>query len=280
MGYPLLQQVNGPQQLKALPADRLEPLCEEIRQFLIENVSKTGGHLSSNLGTIELTVALHRAFSTPQDKFVFDVGHQCYTHKILTGRREQFGGLRQLGGISGFPNPRESVHDAFVAGHGNTAISVAIGMAQAKKIKGEPGKVIALVGDGAFTGGMVYEGMNNIDTLNNLIVILNDNKMSISKNVGSLARYLTQLRTNPEYSKAKANLESVLGAIPGVGASVVRVLQAGKALLRRGIYHSTMFEEMGFQYLGPVDGHDVLRLSELFTNLQTQYAPSSSTPSL
>lgn len=273
MGYPLLQQVNDPQQLKALPADRLEPLCEEIRQFLIENVSKTGGHLSSNLGTIELTVALHRAFSTPQDKFVFDVGHQCYTHKILTGRREQFGGLRQLGGISGFPNPRESVHDAFVAGHGNTAISVAIGMAQAKKIKGEPGKVIALVGDGAFTGGMVYEGMNNIDTLNNLIVILNDNKMSISKNVGSLARYLTQLRTNPEYSKAKANLESVLGAIPGVGASVVRVLQAGKALLRRGIYHSTMFEEMGFQYLGPVDGHDVLRLSELFTNLQTQYAP-------
>lgn len=156
MGYPLLQQVNDPQQLKALPADRLEPLCEEIRQFLIENVSKTGGHLSSNLGTIELTVALHRAFSTPQDKFVFDVGHQCYTHKILTGRREQFGGLRQLGGISGFPNPRESVHDAFVAGHGNTAISVAIGMAQAKKIKGEPGKVIALVGDGAFTGGMVY----------------------------------------------------------------------------------------------------------------------------
>lgn len=184
MGYPLLEQVNDPQQLKALPADQLEPLCEEIRQFLIENVSKTGGHLSSNLGTIELTVALHRAFSTPQDKFVFDVGHQCYTHKILTGRRERFDSLRQLGGISGFPNPKESVHDAFVAGHGNTAISVAIGMAQAKKIKGEPGKVIALVGDGAFTGGMVYEGMNNIDTLNNLIVILNDNKMSISKNVG------------------------------------------------------------------------------------------------
>lgn len=147
-------------------------------------------------------------------------------------------------------------------------------MAQAKKIKGEPGKVIALVGDGAFTGGMVYEGMNNIDTLNNLIVILNDNKMSISKNVGSLARYLTQLRTNPEYSKAKANLESVLGAIPGVGApGGAGCCRPARRLLRRGIYHSTMFEEMGFQYLGPVDGHDVLRLSELFTNLQTQYAP-------
>ena len=173
-------------------------MCAELREFLIESVSKTGGHLSSNLGTIELTVALHRAFTTPQDKLVFDVGHQCYTHKILTGRRAGFDRLRMLGGLSGFPCPAESEHDAFVAGHGNTAISVAIGMARAKKLKNEPGKVIALVGDGAFTGGMVYEGMNNIDTLNNLIVILNDNKMSISKNVGSLARYLTQLRTKPE----------------------------------------------------------------------------------
>ena len=273
MNYPLLERVNSPKQLKTLAAEQLEPLCAEIRQFLIENVSRTGGHLSSNLGTIELTVALHRAFTTPRDKIVFDVGHQCYTHKLLTGRRAGFEKLRQLDGLSGFPSPAESCHDAFVSGHGNTAISVAIGIAQAKKIKGEPGKVIALVGDGAFTGGMVYEGMNNIDTLNNLIVILNDNKMSISKNVGSLARYLTQLRTNPEYSKAKANLENVLGSIPAVGAPMVRGLQAGKAILRRGIYHSTMFEEMGFQYLGPVDGHDVQRLCELFSNLQTQYAP-------
>ena len=273
MAYPLLEQIGSAQDLKRLEVGQLEPLCAEIREFLIESVSKTGGHLSSNLGTIELTVALHRAFTTPQDKLVFDVGHQCYTHKILTGRRAGFERLRMLQGLSGFPCPEESEHDAFVAGHGNTAISVAIGMARAKKLKGEPGKVIALVGDGAFTGGMVYEGMNNIDTLNNLIVILNDNKMSISKNVGSLARYLTQLRTKPEYSRAKAGLETVLGAIPLLGAPLVRALQAGKALLRRGIYHSTMFEEMGFQYLGPVDGHDVLRLAEMFTNLRDQYAP-------
>ena len=273
MAYPLLKQIGSAQDLKRLETAQLEPLCAELREFLIESVSKTGGHLSSNLGTIELTVALHRAFTTPQDKLVFDVGHQCYTHKILTGRRAGFDRLRMLGGLSGFPCPAESEHDAFVAGHGNTAISVAIGMARAKKLKNEPGKVIALVGDGAFTGGMVYEGMNNIDTLNNLIVILNDNKMSISKNVGSLARYLTQLRTKPEYSRAKAGLETVLAAIPLLGTPFVKLLQSGKALLRRGIYHSTMFEEMGFQYLGPVDGHDVLRLTEMFTNLRDQYAP-------
>ena len=247
MAYSLLERINSPQDLKKLPAGQLAPLCEEIRAFLIESVSKTGGHLSSNLGTIELTVAMHRAFTTPMDKIVFDVGHQCYTHKLLTGRRQQFDVLRKLNGLSGFPSPRESVHDAFIAGHGNTAISVAIGMARAKKLKNEPGKVIALVGDGAFTGGMVYEGMNNIDTLNNLIVILNDNKMSISKNVGSLSRYLTVLRTNPEYNRAKANTETILSAIPLLGSPLVRALQGGKALLRRGLYHSTMFEEMGFQ---------------------------------
>lgn len=273
MAYELLEKINDPKDLKNLSDDQLEPLCAEIRDFLIENVSKTGGHLSSNLGTIELTVAMHRAFTTPRDEIVFDVGHQCYTHKLLTGRRDRFNTLRMLDGLSGFPNPMESVHDSFIAGHGNTAISLAIGMAQAKKIKGETGKVIAFVGDGAFTGGMVYEGMNNIDTLNNLIVVLNDNKMSISKNVGSLARYLTQLRTNPEYSKAKARLETFLEAIPGIGGWLLRLLQGSKALLRRGIYHSTMFEEMGFQYLGPVDGHDVIRLSEMFTNLHNQYAP-------
>ena len=187
MKYPLLEQVASPDDVKKIPDNQLEELCAEIRAFLIESVSHTGGHLSSNLGTIELTVALHRVLHTPQDKILFDVGHQCYTHKILTGRWKQFGTLRTIDGISGFPSPKESEHDAFVAGHGNTAISTAIGMARAKKLKGEPGKVVAIVGDGAFTGGMVYEGMNNIDTLNNLVVILNDNKMSISKNVGNMA---------------------------------------------------------------------------------------------
>ena len=273
MKYPLLEQVASPDDVKKIPENQLEELCAEIRAFLIESVSRTGGHLSSNLGTIELTVALHRVLHTPQDKILFDVGHQCYTHKILTGRWKQFGTLRTIDGISGFPSPKESEHDAFVAGHGNTAISTAIGMARAKKLKGEPGKVVAIVGDGAFTGGMVYEGMNNIDTLNNLVVILNDNKMSISKNVGNMARYLTALRTNPRYFKAKEDVEGFLDSVPLVGQPIKRGVQGTKQLLRRYIYNSTMFEEMGFQYVGPLDGHDVLGLTSTFSNLQKQTAP-------
>lgn len=273
MKYPLLEQVASPDDVKKIPGNQLEELCAEIRAFLIESVSHTGGHLSSNLGTIELTVALHRVLHTPQDKILFDVGHQCYTHKILTGRWKQFGTLRTIDGISGFPSPKESEHDAFIAGHGNTAISTAIGMARAKKLKGEPGKVVAIVGDGAFTGGMVYEGMNNIDTLNNLVVILNDNKMSISKNVGNMARYLTALRTNPRYFKAKEDVEGFLDSVPLVGQPIKRGVQGTKQLLRRYIYNSTMFEEMGFQYVGPLDGHDVLGLASTFSNLQKQTAP-------
>ena len=273
METPLLDRISCPNDLKKLSASETEALCEEIRAFLIESVSHTGGHLSSNLGVIELTVALHQAFSSPTDQIVFDVGHQCYTHKLLTGRKDRFDTLRKLDGLSGVPAPSESEHDAFIAGHGNTSISVAVGIARAKKIKGEPGKVIALVGDGAFTGGMIYEGMNNIGTLDNLIVLLNDNKMSISKNVGQMARYLTVLRTSPKYSQAKAHMETVLDAIPLVGHPMVTGLQAGKRLVRRMIYHSTMFEEMGFQYVGPVDGNDVNALSEMFTNLQKQTAP-------
>lgn len=273
MKYPLLEQVASPDDVKKIPENQLEELCAEIRAFLIESVSHTGGHLSSNLGTIELTVALHRVLHTPQDKILFDVGHQCYTHKILTGRWKQFGTLRTIDGISGFPSPKESEHDAFIAGHGNTAISTAIGIARAKKLKGEPGKVVAIVGDGAFTGGMVYEGMNNIDTLNNLVVILNDNKMSISKNVGNMARYLTALRTNPRYFKAKEDVEGFLDSVPLVGQPIKRGVQETKQLLRRYIYNSTMFEEMGFQYVGPLDGHDVLGLASTFSNLQKQTAP-------
>lgn len=274
MSYSLLNNIQSPQDIKEMTSADLVSLCQEIRSFLIESVSKTGGHLSSNLGAIELTVAFHHAFETPKDKILFDVGHQCYTHKLLTGRMSGFSKLRQLDGLSGFPCPAESSHDAFVAGHGNTAISAAVGIAQAKKIKNEPGKVVALVGDGAFTGGMVYEGMNNIGTLDNLIVILNDNKMSISKNVGALPSYLTQLRSDPAYSNVKAKTETILDAIPLVGKPTVALLQGGKRMLRRTLYHSTMFEEMGFQYLGPVDGHDVLALCELLGNVaQKQTAP-------
>lgn len=273
MNTPLLDQIHAPSDLKRLSEDQLEPLCEEIRGFLLESVSQTGGHLSSNLGAIELTVALHRVLTTPQDKIVFDVGHQCYTHKLLTGRKDRFAGLRQLDGLSGFPNPNESEHDAFIAGHGNTALSLAIGMAQAKKLKHEQGKAVAIIGDGAFTGGMVYEGLNNIERLDNLVVILNDNKMSISKNVGAMARYLTQLRTDPAYFRVKENVQSFLDAIPLVGTPLREFLQMVKQWLRRLIYHSTMFEEMGFQYVGPVDGHDVKDLAELFSHLQHQTAP-------
>ena len=273
MSYPLLDTLHAPGDVKRLPESQLPALCEEIRDFLIQSVSSTGGHLSSNLGVVELTVALHRALNLPQDKLLFDVGHQCYTHKLLTGRREGFAELRKKDGISGFPNPKESACDAFVAGHGSSALSTAIGIARAKKIKGEPGRVVVIVGDGAFTGGMVYEGMNNIGSLNNLVVILNDNKMSISKNVGAMARYLTQLRTDPKYFHVKAHMETVLERIPVVGSDVVKLLQAGKKAIRQGIYHSTMFEEMGFQYIGPVDGHDVNALSQMFTNLEEQYSP-------
>ena len=273
MKYPLLDRIQAPGDVKLLAETELPRLCEEIRRFLIRSVSSTGGHLSSNLGVVELTVALHRTLDLPQDKLLFDVGHQCYTHKLLTGRRAGFAALRQKDGISGFPNPAESDCDAFVAGHGSAALSTAIGIARAKKLKKEPGKVVVIVGDGAFTGGMVYEGMNNLGMLNNLIVILNDNKMSISKNVGQMANYLTKLRTDPKYFHAKAQMETVLENIPVVGVSMIKALQGGKQLVRRGIYHSTMFEEMGFQYVGPVDGHDVISLDHMLNNLREQYAP-------
>ena len=252
----LLDNINQPSDLKQLDHQQVVELCSEIRQFLLENISKTGGHLASNLGMVELTVALHRVLETPKDKIVFDVGHQCYTHKILTGRRTQFNKLRQLDGISGFPNPNESEHDAFIAGHGNTALSLAIGMAWAKKLRNEPGIVVAVIGDGAFTGGMVYEGMNNIGNLDNLLVILNDNKMSISKNVGALARYLTHLRTTTAYVDAKDNVRTFLDSVPVVGTPLKKSITNCKTLVRRAMYHSTMFEDMGFQYIGPVDGHN------------------------
>lgn len=273
MNYPLLERIQAPGDVKLLSEKELPELCEEIRRFLIQSVTATGGHLSSNLGVVELTVALHRMLDFPQDKLLFDVGHQCYTHKLLTGRRAGFSALRQKEGISGFPNPKESVCDTFIAGHGSSALSTAIGIARAKKIKNEPGKVVVIVGDGAFTGGMVYEGMNNVSQLNNLIVILNDNKMSISKNVGQMANYLTKLRTDPKYFHAKAHMETALESIPVVGNSMVKLLQDGKKLVRRGIYHSTMFEEMGFQYIGPVDGHAVVELGRMLNNLHEQFAP-------
>ena len=273
MNTPLLNLITGPKDVKQLSEMEVIQLCSEIRGFLVDSVLHTGGHLASNLGAIELTVALHRALDLPQDKIVFDVGHQCYTHKLLTGRKAGFAHLRQLDGISGFPNPRESEYDAFIAGHGNTALSLAIGMAWAKKLKGEPGWVVAIIGDGAFTGGMVYEGMNNIASLNNLMVILNDNKMSISKNVGAMARYLTRLRANPKYFRMNRHLSDTLGGIPLVGPPVRAFLSHAKKVIRRSMFDSTMFEDMGFQYLGPLDGHDVLNLEHTFRNIMVRSGP-------
>ena len=273
MGSLLLDSIHGPDDLKQLDHSQIVQLCDEIRQFLLQNISKTGGHLASNLGAVELTVALHRVLNTPVDKIVFDVGHQCYTHKILTGRREQFDKLRQLDGISGFPNPNESVHDAFIAGHGNTALSLAIGMAWAKKLRQEQGLVVAVIGDGAFTGGMVYEGMNNIEDLDNLLVILNDNKMSISKNVGALARYLTHLRTTTAYYDAKENVSSFLDKVPLVGPPMKKGITDAKTLLRRAMYHSTMFEDMGFEYIGPMDGHNEEELERTLRILRGRRGP-------
>ena len=270
----LLQNISQPRDLKRLNSAQIQQLCGEIRQFLLDSVSKTGGHLASNLGAVELTVALHRVFETPQDAFVFDVGHQCYTHKLLTGRYKRFGTLRQLDGLSGFPNPNESVHDAFIAGHGNTALSVSIGIAWAKKLKGEPGHVVAIIGDGAFTGGMVYEGMNNIGKLDNLLVILNDNKMSISHNVGALASYLGHLRTTNGYFTAKENVNSFLNGVPVIGAPIKSALQNSKKAIRRAMYHSTMFEDMGFHYFGLIDGHDEPKLERIFQTVCAQPGPT------
>ena len=270
----LLDNIDQPSDLKNLDKEQVNKLCAEIRQFLLRNISRTGGHLASNLGAVELTVALHRVMTTPMDKIVFDVGHQCYTHKLLTGRRSGFAKLRQLDGISGFPNPNESEHDAFIAGHGNTALSLAVGIAWAKKLRGEPGQVVALIGDGAFTGGMVYEGMNNIGKLDNLLVILNDNKMSISHNVGALASYLGHLRTTNGYFTAKENVNSFLNGVPVIGAPIKSALQNSKKAIRRAMYHSTMFEDMGFHYFGLIDGHDEPELERIFQTVCAQPGPT------
>ena len=262
MSYSILNNINSSRDVSALPPVKLEPLCQEVRHFLIESVSKTGGHLSANLGVVEVVTAMHYCFSTPTDKFVFDVGHQCYTHKLYTGRREKFDTLRKLGGLSGFPSPAESEDDAFIAGHGSTSISLAVGMARAKKIKGEKGYVIALIGDGAFTGGMAYEGLNNIDKdLDNLIVILNDNKMSISKNVGAMPRYLSKLRTADNYLNAKQNVVNTLNKVPMVGGKLTEMLSGSKDFLRRNIIKGgTFFEDLGFVYYQVSDGNDVLAM--------------------
>lgn len=261
----VLDRVNSPKDLKKLNDKELEVLCGDIRELLINTVSKTGGHLASNLGVVELTVAMHKVFNSPVDQIVFDVGHQCYTHKILTGRKNKFDTLRTEGGISGFTRPVESEHDIFSSGHSSTSISAAVGLARAKQIKGEKGKVVAVIGDGALTGGLAYEALNNSGNDNsNLIVVLNDNNMSISKNVGSMAKNLTTIRTSKRYVTFKSNFQHQLARIPKVGTQINRFFTYINTKIRKMIYKSTFFEDLGFRYYGPIDGHDIDALVDVF----------------
>lgn len=257
----LLNSLDLPSGLKSLSIDELNLLCEEIRYEIIKTVSVNGGHLASNLGVVELTVALHKVFNLPDDKIIWDVGHQCYTHKILTGRLDRLHTIRKEGGISGFPKRSESEYDSFDVGHSSTSISAAFGMACANTICGKANNVIAVIGDGALSGGLAYEGLNNAGRFKkNFIVILNDNKMSISRNVGSMSKYLTGIRTKSAYVKTKTNLDKFLIKAPVIGKSTKQVLFKAKKVLKSILYDNTLFEDMGFQYYGPVDGHNLQEL--------------------
>lgn len=271
-----LSDLELPEDLKKLTLRQCIQLCSEIRNILISTVSKTGGHLASNLGTVELTMAIHRNFNSPDDKIIWDVGHQAYTHKLLTGRADRFSTLRQEGGISGFPKPDESVHDSCICGHSSTSVSVACGIAEAMKHQGKDNYVVAVIGDGAMTGGMFYEAMNNCgrEKDNNVIVVLNDNNMSISKNVGALSNYLTSLRDTQRYLHVKRAVEKTLVNIPVVGMPVAKSIKNVKDSVKSSLLEqSTMFEDMGFIYLGPVNGHNLKELEEVFNVAKSYHQP-------
>ena len=259
----LLDKINSPADVKKLSDEQLKQLAAEIRQLLIKVISHTGGHLAPNLGVVELTLALHKVFTTPQDKLVFDVGHQAYIHKIITGRREQFPTLRQYGGLSGFPKRCESEHDAFGTGHSSTSISAALGMAAARDLQGEDYNVVAIIGDGSMTGGMAFEALNNAGTLHKkMVVVLNDNEMSISKNVGAMSDYLYHLRTGETYNKIKNDIEGWLKNME-FGTDVLKAIRRLKGSVKYLMVPTSIFEELGFTYFGPVDGHDIHGLIEV-----------------
>ncbi len=254
-----LSQIHSPADIKQLNKSELGALCEQLRQTMIDTVAANGGHLASNLGVVELTVALHSEFTTPHDALVWDVGHQCYAHKLLTDRYANFGTLRKQDGVSGFPKPSESEHDSFITGHSSTSISAANGIAKAKALTGDDGYTVAIIGDGAMTGGLAYEGLSNAGRSDDrLIVILNDNKMSISQNVGFVSRYLTQLRSKVRYVRLKQHITYWLIHIPLIGKPINRLVHDWKKKMKRSLFTQTsFFENMGFHYMGPVDGHDL-----------------------
>lgn len=269
-----LDKINSPSDIRNLTEQQLSELAEEIRAVLIETVSQNGGHLASNLGAVELTLAIHRCFDSPNDRIVWDVGHQIYVHKLLTGRYEQFHTLRKKDGISGFSRPDESEHDTFYSGHSSVSISSAYGVACANSIKGNQNYSVAVIGDGSLTGGLVYEALNNAGrTKNKLIIILNDNEMSISENVGSMARYLAITRSKKRYASMKAKLEKALSVIPFVGKRLADCVFRLKTQIKNLIYKSTMFEDMGIRYMGPIDGHNIEQMCEAMESAKEVKGP-------
>lgn len=272
--YALLNRIEKPEDVKALTVRELEQLASELRHFIIDTVSQNGGHLAPNLGTVELTLALYSVFSFPGDKLVWDVGHQAYTHKILTGRRDAFKTLRKKGGITGFPNRSESVYDAFGVGHASTSISAALGMALARDARGEKNQVIAVIGDGALTGGESFEALNNAGDLGTkLIVILNDNEMSIDANVGAMSEYLSRIRIAPQYARAKRDMGSLLMSIPHIGDKIYKTASHLKDGVRSVLVPGSLFEEMGFHYIGPIDGHNIGLLEEVLASAKEMEGP-------
>ncbi len=269
----VLQRIHGHKDLLTLNRQEQLCLCQEIRDFLVSHVAKTGGHLASNLGVVELSVAIETVFDTSKDRLIFDVGHQSYVHKLLTGRQEQFEGLRQFGGIAGFPKPGESDADAFVAGHASSSVSIALGMARAAALQGRKERVVALLGDGAATGGMAYEGLNDAAVSRlPMVIILNDNEMSIDRSVGGLSRHLNRMRTKDRYILMKRRYRRLMGKFPG-GDTILRLTQRMKQVLKRTLLRPTIFENMGLEYLGPVDGHDVTELIRILKIAQSEEAP-------
>jgi 1-deoxy-D-xylulose-5-phosphate synthase len=257
----ILSNINNANDIKKVNPTEYKKLASEIRRFLLKNISKTGGHLASNLGTVELTMALHLSMDFPKDKLVWDVGHQAYTHKLLTGRKKEFETLRCFDGMSGFPKTKESDSDAFNTGHSSTSISAALGIAKARELKGDNFKVVAVIGDGALSGGMAYEALNNAARLkSNLVIVLNDNNMSISENVGGMANYLGKLRTDTKYHNLKSNVEATINKVPVIGTGIMDKLRKSKDSIKRLFIPGMLFEDMGLTYIGPIDGHDINQL--------------------
>ncbi len=270
----VLDKIKQENDIKALSKEELPVLAEEIREFLIQKISVMGGHLASNLGAVELTMALHLAFELPKDKIIWDVGHQSYTHKILTGRREGFDQLRKFGGMSGFPKRKESACDCFDTGHSSTSVSAGLGYAQARQIKGEDYKVISVIGDGALTGGMAFEALNNASRMrSNFMIVLNDNKMSISENVGGLSRHLNFLRTTESYQEIKTGVANSLSKIPVYGERIVEKIRKTKSGIKQLIVPGMLFENMGIMYLGPVNGHDITGMAKVFREASKYQGP-------